>query len=108
MLWLALRFASLPLEVFTRAARGSAPLAYAAADVIAGTGAARRIGVAPGMPVAAALALSATLTIVPRDAAAEEAALKRVAAWAIQFTPAVSIAAPCEVLLEIEGSLGVF
>src|SRR6185503_1666339 len=37
-----------------------------------------------------------------------EAALERVAAWAIQFTPAVSLAQPAEVLLEIAGSLTLF
>ncbi|HYC45938.1 MAG TPA: DNA polymerase Y family protein [Burkholderiales bacterium] len=110
MLWLALRFASLPLEVFTRAARGSTPLAVsdAHAGIIACNPAARAIGVGPGMPLAAAFALAGELNVVPRDSAAEEAALKRIAAWAIQFTPAVSIAGPCEVLLEIAGSLGIF
>ena len=60
------------------------------------------------MPLAAASALASDLQIVPRDTAAEEAALERIAAWAIQFTPAVSIAQPAEVLLEIEGSLTLF
>ena len=60
------------------------------------------------MPVAAASALAADLRVLPRDPAAERAALERIAAWAIQFTPAVSIAPPAEVLLEIAGSLKLF
>jgi len=112
MLWLALRFASLPLEVFTRAraAQEAYPLAVAdgAGDLVACNEAARKHGVSPGMPAAAAAALASDLRIVPRDTGAEEAALERVAAWAIQFTPAVSIARPAEILLEIEGSLTLF
>lgn len=113
MLWLALHFSSLPLEVFARAARRTAPLAVISTsgqqvDVVACNEAARVAGVRPGMAAAAASALAADLTVVERDAAAERAALERIAAWAIQFTPAVSIAAPSEVLLEIEGSLKIF
>jgi protein ImuB len=57
---------------------------------------------------AAASALASDLQIVHRDVAAESAALERIAAWAIQFTPAVSIAPPGEVLLEVAGSLAIF
>lgn len=112
MLWLALHFASLPLEVYARAARASSPLAIvsttgAYAEIIACNDTARKRGVKPGMPPAAASALASDLQIVPRNLAAESAALERIAAWAIQFTPAVSIA-PREVLLEIAGSLTIF
>jgi protein ImuB len=113
MLWLALRFASLPLEVYARAARAADPLAVISAnsghaEIIACNAAARKRGVRPGMPPAAASALACDLRIVARDIAAEDAALERIAAWAIQFTPAVSIASPGEVLLEIAGSLTIF
>lgn len=116
MLWLALRFASLPLEVYARAVREGArhdppaPLAVSGspAEIIACNGTARSQGIKCGMPVAAASALAANLQVVPRDTAAEEAALERISAWAIQFTPAVSIARPDEVLLEIAGSLTIF
>jgi protein ImuB len=113
MLWLALRVASLPLEVYTRAARTPQALAVVGAagtraEVIACNDAARRRGVKPGIAAAAASALASDLQIVPRDTAAEQAALERIAAWAIQFTPAVSLAGPCEVLLEVAGSLALF
>ncbi|MDB5866401.1 MAG: repair nucleotidyltransferase [Betaproteobacteria bacterium] len=113
MLWLALRLAALPLEVYARAARTPEPLAVVSstgsrAEIIACNDAAKRRGVRPGMPPAAASALASDLQIAPRDTAAEEAALERVAAWAIQFTPAVSIAKPSEVLLEIAGSIALF
>ncbi len=113
MLWLALRFVSLPLEVYARAAHAKVPLAVTGAsgtrtEIIACNAAARVHGIKPGMPPAAASALCSDLRTVARDIAAEAGALERIAAWAIQFTPAVSIAKPGEVLLEIAGSLAIF
>jgi protein ImuB len=112
MLWLALRFASLPLQVYARAARTSDPLAVVSAgtqaQIVACNDGARRRGVQPGMSPAAASALAFDLQLVPRNLTAESAALERIAAWTVQFTPAVSIAEPGEILLEIAGSLKVF
>jgi len=113
MLWLALRLPSLPLDIFRRAAQADTAFAVsggegARAEIIACNKKARDKGMQPGMPVSAALALDAGLQVVPRDAAAEQAALERVAAWALQFTPVVSLAPPGELLLEVEGSLQLF
>ncbi|HET7160796.1 MAG TPA: DNA polymerase Y family protein, partial [Burkholderiales bacterium] len=113
MLWLALRFASLPLEVYARAAPSVGPLAVVTsigsqAQIVACNGAARARGIKPGMPPNAGLALASDLRLSPRDLDAEQAALERIAAWALQFTPAVSIATSDEMLLEIAGSLHLF
>ena len=122
MLRLALHLPSLPLEVYARAIRdegddgshaGAGPLAVVGTQgsrsfVVACNDAAKRRGVKSGMPPAAASALASDLQLVARDYAAEEAALERIAAWAIQFTPAASIAPPAAVLLEIAGSLTLF
>ena len=116
MLWLALHLPSLPLEVYARALRDhrrAEPLAVVGSQgsqsfVVACNDAARRRGVKTGMPPAAASALASDLALVPRDFPAEAAALERIAAWAIQFTPAVSLAPPAAVLLEIAGSLTLF
>lgn len=113
MLWLALRFTALPLEVYTRAGAPREPHPFAVTDaardrLIACNEAARKYGVMPGMPLAAATALSSDLRVVTQDTAAEVAALERIGAWAIQFTPAVSITPPDEILLEVEGSLTIF
>ena len=116
MLWLALRFASLPLEVFARAVQPEAPQSatplaiadFGLSDIVACNEAARARGITPGMPLAAATALASDLQIKLRDVAAEQAALERIAAWAIQFTPSVSLSRPAEILLEIEGSLTIF
>jgi protein ImuB len=110
MLWLALHFASLPLEVYARAAHRSSAVAVAdpAHTIVACNDTALKLGVKRGMAVAAASALVSDLNVVSRDITAEEAALERLAAWAIQFTPTVTIARPAEILLEIEGSLTIF
>jgi protein ImuB len=113
MLWLALHFPALALDVLARGVSEPGPLAVASsvgadASVLACNRAARNLGVRPGMPLAAACALASGLRVAARDAAAERAALERIAAWALRFTPAVSVAPPDEVLLEVSGSLGLF
>ena len=113
MLWLALHFASLPLEILTRGTRVSGPLAIAsssaaAAEIVACNPDAERRGIRTGMGVAAAWTLASGLRVLPRDTAAERAALEGIAAWALQFTPVVSLAAPNEVLLEVGGSCRLF
>jgi protein ImuB len=113
MLWLALHFPALALDVYTRGAHASLPTAVASSSgnsavVLACNRSAQRHGVRSGMPLAAACALSSELVVMARDVAAERAALERVAAWVLQFTPAVSIAHPAEVLMEAGGSLKLF
>ncbi|MGQ0522358.1 MAG: Y-family DNA polymerase [Betaproteobacteria bacterium] len=113
MLWMALHFYRLPLDTLERGVCSAGPLAIASST---GNGAtlvhcnriARARGIRSGMTVAAAWALASDLRIVVRDETAERAALERIAAWAIQFTPAVSLSPPGEVLLELEGSLKLF
>lgn len=67
--------------------------------------AARACGICPGMPVAAAQALTAALIVRARDAAAEQESLAGLAAWAGRFTPAVSLQHPDGLLLEIGSCL---
>jgi len=57
------------------------------------------------MSLATACALAPALNHQQRDPAAEVAALGQIAAWAVQFTPAVSLQPPRGLLLEVEGSL---
>ena len=114
MLWLALHFRHLPLEVFTR---GAPPDAHAfavtsgaetGAFIVAANRPAQAQGVQPGMSVSSACALSAGLQLMARDTARERATLARIAAWSLQFTSLASLAEPDGVLLEIEGSLKLF
>ncbi len=114
MLWLALHFCHLPLEVFTRGIPSDAqPIAITSgaetcATVIAANRPAQARGVSAGMSASAACALAAGLHTITRDTAKEHATLARIAAWSLQFTSLVSIADSGAVLLEIEGSLKLF
>lgn len=117
MLWLALHFPDLSLEVFERAAptpgTGGAPLPLATCDhrsILLPNAPAREAGIAPGMRRASAQALLPTLRLVERDPAREQAALESLGNWALQFTPSVSFpaASPAGLLLEIEPSLRLF
>lgn len=113
VLWLALHFSRLPLDTLARGARGSSPLAIASLSeggikLVACNRVAYARGVRSGMTATAAWALAADLKIVARDETAERAALERIAAWALQFTPVVSLSTPEDVLLEVKGSLKLF
>jgi protein ImuB len=112
MLWIGLHFPDLPLAVFARADESRSPAVTASAshrpDVIVANLAARKRGVAPGMSIAAALALDPELAIHLRDERAETAALESVALWAGQWTSTVAVEPPGCVLLEISGALRYF
>jgi protein ImuB len=109
-LWLALRLPTFALQVF-----GATPLPFAVIagegaqrTVIAANAAATALGVRAGHGISAALALAPALAFVPRTPERETAALVRLAAWAQQFTPLVSVEPPDALLLEVRGSLKLF
>ncbi len=138
MLWLALHFPDLPLEVFERgdpvspsvgAAHVARPTSAALAicdrqDILFANARARNAGVAPGMRRASAQALLPALRLVERNPAREQAALGSLASWALQFTPSVclpesppvragraarfAMPPPAGLLLEIAPSLRLF
>ena len=106
MLWTALHFPLFPLESFLPASARSEPWAVTdGAHVAICNGQAREKGIRPGTSLATACALAPALNHRQRDPAAEAAALEQVAAWAVQFTPAVTLQPPRGLLLEVEGSL---
>jgi protein ImuB len=113
MLWMALHFRHLPLEVFARGTPEITPLAVAASSsriavIVATNRQSAERGVRCGMAVSAAWGLASDLRVVARDEAAERAVLRRVAAWALQFTSVSSVAEPMDVLLDVGGSLKLF
>jgi protein ImuB len=113
MLWMALHFRHLPLEIFARGMPETTPLAvvsssYRTAVIVAMNRQSAECGVRCGMGVSAALALASDLRVLARDEAAEREALRRVAAWALQFTSVSSVSEPMDVLLEVAGSLKLF
>ncbi|MEX1993580.1 MAG: DNA polymerase Y family protein [Steroidobacteraceae bacterium] len=112
-LWLAAYFPRLPLEALLPAtAQGRAAAVIAADDprrfIVACNERAARQGIAAGMSLNAALARVPGLRIEERAPAAEAATLDRLARWALQFTPVVSLEPPATVLAEVRGSLDLF
>ncbi len=110
MLWLALHFHALSLEVFSRGAATTAPLVVIEKQgsrtwVIACNDVATEYGVRIGMAAAAAQALADVLIVRKRDPSAERESLAGLAVWAGRFTPSVSLVPPDGLLLEISRCL---
>lgn len=112
MLWVALELPSLPLQIVERAGVSAEPLVIGEGPaqrplVACANAAARAAGIRQGQAVAAARALAGELRVVDRDAAAERETLERLAAWAGQFTPMVSLEAQ-GIVLEVGSSVRLF
>lgn len=112
MLWLALYFPALPLEVFARALPAEVPLALSARGggrevVVRGNAPAQVAGVRVGMPLPAALAVCPGLKVFARDLPREHDALTGLALWTYQFSPMIVIEARA-LLLEVGASLRLF
>lgn len=110
MLWLALHFHSLSLEVFSRGAAVPEPLAVVEKQgsrtwVVGCNDAAEACGVHLGMAAPAAQALADGLIVRKRDLSAELESLAGLAVWAGRFTPSVSLEPPDGLLLEISTCL---
>jgi len=115
MLWACLLLPSLPLDVFARAqppADAAKPFAIATGGrtprIVSANAGAHDAGIRAGQLVSASLALAPDLVMRDRNPATEAAALAAVAMWATQFTPAVTLAPPDAVLVEIGSSLRLF
>ena len=112
MLWVALEMPSLPLQIVERAGVCGDPLVISEGSmqrptVACANDAARAAGIREGHAVAAAKALASSLRVLARDPQAERDSLERIAAWAAQFTPMVSVDGQ-GIVLEIESSLRLF
>ena len=109
MLWLALCLPRLPLEVFTRStATDVASAVVENRRVLVASARAAAAGIRSGMAQSAAIALYPQLTLLPRNHAHETEALTQIAAWAGQFTSAVSLQPPDGLLLDVAGSVRLF
>jgi protein ImuB len=109
-LWLCLGLPQLPLEVRGGGDRDEEAriIVDRGGRVVQASAAAADSGVAPGLPLNAALALCPGLIALERDETAEQATLERLAAWAGAFTSLVSLVPPAALLLDIRGSLRLF
>jgi protein ImuB len=115
MLFLALHFPTLPLDVFARAwpsEEHERPFVVASGGhyprVVVANRAARAAGVRRDQLISAALALAPDLAMRDRDADAEGQSLAAIATCALEFTPNASIALPDAVVAEIGASLRLF
>lgn len=112
MLWAALRFPDLSLQLYQRgAAACDATIVQEAIHrpfVLSCNHAATTAGIRPGMAVSAAYALAHQLNLRIRNPDKETKALAGIACWATQFTPTLSLASPNEILMEISGCLRLF
>jgi len=112
VLWLALYFPDLPLELFSDGLPQDTALAVSARrdgrEVISRCNdAAAARGIRPGLPLQAALALHGGLRVHARDPRAERAALEDLALWAYQLSAHIAFD-PLMLLLEIGASLRLF
>ncbi len=112
MLWACLRLPDFSLQLRLRGAESSGSVVVTTAgnrpQVLSCNSQARSHGIRPGMAASAAIALAPDLVEHVRNPAAEEPALRSIAAWAGQFTSVVCLVPPDAVLLEIAGSLRLF
>ena len=107
-LWLCLQFQQLPVEIFTRE-RTNKPVVVTARQRIVHTNqVASASGIRIGSSVDTAYILAGDLVCFERDEEKEFETLQRLAQWAYQFTPNVSVKAPDSLLLDIKSSLKLF
>jgi protein ImuB len=112
-LWLAAHFPRLPLEALLPVTGDARAVGVIETNdsrrcLVACNDQAARQGIAAGMGLNAALALAPGLELHERRPTAEAALLDRLARWALQFTPVVSIELPSALLAEVRGSLDLF
>src|SRR5881227_2022133 len=107
MLWAALYFPSLALDIYARAWSDDAGRRFVVASggnapqVIAANDAACEAGIRRGQSIATALALAPDIVLRDRDCVAEARSLAQLATWMLRFTPQVSLAAQDAIVLEI-------
>ena len=112
MLWVALRFQHLAVEL--RQARDTGKVAIthrvgARRLIIASNDAARQAGITAGMPATTALLKEPELRLIERSISEERRALRALADWALQFSGVVYLDAPRWLIwLEIGASLTYF
>ena len=110
MLWIALYLPELSLQIAARGMREDRAIVIKEGPanrpiVVAVNEIAKSLGIQIGVPVAAAEALVSNLLVVARNKDNETHALERLAAWALQFTPTVTLQPHQGILLEAAPSL---
>jgi protein ImuB len=116
MLWACLLLPRLALDAVRRkspADRDAAPLALITGPaqkrvLLDANAAARAAGLHPGQPLLAAQALLPDVAVVGHDPREDAALLRLLAGWAYRYSSMVALQDGDAILLEVEGSLGLF
>ncbi|MDB5807492.1 MAG: repair nucleotidyltransferase [Betaproteobacteria bacterium] len=108
MLWTALYLPQLPLDCYAQTHAAQPFAVVEKRRIHMANAAARAAGVRVDKPLSAALALEPALQWQEREPRAEKAALEALSLWALQYTSAISLAAPHGLLLETGGSAKLF
>jgi protein ImuB len=116
--WAALHLPALMLDALTwqvpydRRGQGAARVVLqpdaVSPRVLAANDAARARSIAPGLSIAAALALEPGLEALPRNLSLERKLLQRLGEIGLDFSPRVSLEPPDGLLLEVRGSFALF
>ncbi|MFT7458737.1 MAG: protein ImuB [Planctomycetota bacterium] len=111
-LWLAIHLPSLALEIVSSESH-SRPLVIIEEInnkqfVHMPSHAAELLGIVSGMTLGAAYTLCADLQIELIKPLAQQKRLQELASWAQQFSPRISLQAPCSLLIEVRGSIKYF
>jgi protein ImuB len=111
-LWISICLPNLAFECFSRVSPDRPAVVVephsGRLDVIACNAAASAAGIAVGQPLNAAQARAATLDVLERKPQLELVTLESLASFAYALSPAIDIALPDSVLLEVAGSLKLF
>ena len=110
MLWLALSYPQLPLEVFDpECASNSRPILVLEKNKIALCNtAAKKLNILPGSSLATAQAIQEELTYFDRDRLLEQKALTSLATKLYALSSQISMPSECAILLEIGASIRLF
>ena len=103
VLWLALHFSQLPVEVFARGENVSAVVITNRQRIVAMNDIARSSGLRDGSTMDTAYSICENVKSFEKNETREIAALSQLAQTAYQFTPSVSVRAPNSLILDISG-----
>src|SRR4249919_359936 len=113
MLWACLLLPRLALDAVQRRVQYESPLALITGPVqrrvlLDANAAARAAGLYPGQPLLAAQALLPDVAVLEHDPREDAALRQLLAAWAYRYSSMVCLQDEDAILLEVEGSLGLF
>jgi len=113
MLWCALLFPQLPIDMQSATLEVDIPVAVIAQDgarrsIMATDDTAREMGIHPGLTLNSAYAIAPELHLIDYDEATQQRYLEQLSLWALQYSSWITPRAPNIVLVELAASLRLF